>query len=585
MKKSMYRKGLVIGIIVCFVGTGVFPSIIGKSPLNMDQIDQSQTNGSDHTQWVYDYFWAAQEFKPTLNVLTRVFLMLTKGGNPPNDFIVSIRDSKSGSDLTSVSIPKNNIPQYPYYDWFEADFDDISVVPQNSYYIVVSSTGGDTGNRFEWCASAGDPYPAGTSHWSENYGHNWGTILNVDFCFKTYGYNQQGNLPPSVSITYPQNGDTVSGTITITGTASDPNGNNDLNYVMVQPPGMGWQTASGTSSWSYEWDTTTVDDGEHIISAICSDGSLQSPVVYVVFDVKNGGAILSFSPKTYNLYLTNGENYTTTFSIWNSGTDTLIYNILENCNWINIYPTYGFCIEQPDTITVDIDTTYLSAGVHNCEISVKSNGGNESLNITISCINSESDWGDSGYFGDDPGLHINYYIHKEDDYIKSENKALADVSISNWLPPVKQGTAWACIGVECIALESGMHNIKMEGNCRGIFGSDGISFTEVDNWIDISLNVIEKEIYSPGEDEGKSIELYHEDSTFVGRLVEEDFNGNIDAYLSKGKTYLIYLQLRAHAATLQKYWYSWSFLAGTDFGGPSNMRYAKYSSIEIQYNL
>ena len=57
---------------------------------------------------------------------------------------------------------------------------------------------------------------------------------------------------------------------------------------MVQTPGSGWEEADGTTSWTFNWDSTTVEDGEHTISAMAMDKQYsQSPAVYVTVNVNS----------------------------------------------------------------------------------------------------------------------------------------------------------------------------------------------------------------------------------------------------------------------------------------------------------
>ena len=44
MKEAIFRKGYVIGIIVCFVGAGVLPSISGNNELKVE-INNENTTG------------------------------------------------------------------------------------------------------------------------------------------------------------------------------------------------------------------------------------------------------------------------------------------------------------------------------------------------------------------------------------------------------------------------------------------------------------------------------------------------------------------------------------------------------------
>lgn len=70
-----------------------------------------------------------------------------------------------------------------------------------------------------------------------------------------------------VKITDPSAGQTVSGTYPVRGTGA----NNKT--VQIQIDGGAWQPVTGSSSWSYAWDTTPLADGPHTLTARYSDGS------------------------------------------------------------------------------------------------------------------------------------------------------------------------------------------------------------------------------------------------------------------------------------------------------------------------
>jgi hypothetical protein len=115
----------------------------------------------------------------------------------------------------------------------------------------------------------------------EGYDGNdyWGDWIIID---------ETGNLSPTVNINYPVEGETVSGTAIISGEAHDPDGDTTIEWVMINIDNSGWEYTDGTVSWSYVWDTTTVNDGSHIISALSSDGILQSSVDTISVIVDNG---------------------------------------------------------------------------------------------------------------------------------------------------------------------------------------------------------------------------------------------------------------------------------------------------------
>lgn len=72
--------------------------------------------------------------------------------------------------------------------------------------------------------------------------------------------------PPIVDIAHPADDDqTVYDMYTISGAASDSDGSVDHVEVMIDS--LGWELASGKTSWSKSWDTAGVVNGQHTISA------------------------------------------------------------------------------------------------------------------------------------------------------------------------------------------------------------------------------------------------------------------------------------------------------------------------------
>jgi hypothetical protein len=104
---------------------------------------------------------------------------------------------------------------------------------------------------------------------------------------------------PIVGITYPTTGEVVNGTIEIQG-YSYPAGGGFIKWVLVQIKGSDWEYADGLLEWTLTWDTTTVEDGETLISAVSIDSfGHQSGVKYVKPYVKNTP---DPPPKIPNLY-------------------------------------------------------------------------------------------------------------------------------------------------------------------------------------------------------------------------------------------------------------------------------------------
>jgi subtilisin family serine protease len=78
------------------------------------------------------------------------------------------------------------------------------------------------------------------------------------------------NIPPSVQLINPKNGEIVSGLIEIKGSSSDSDG--DVKQVEIRIDWGAWMMAIGTTSWSFDWDTTAFEQGNCSISVRSYDG-------------------------------------------------------------------------------------------------------------------------------------------------------------------------------------------------------------------------------------------------------------------------------------------------------------------------
>jgi hypothetical protein len=85
--------------------------------------------------------------------------------------------------------------------------------------------------------------------------------------------NAPDTTPPAVSITAPANGTTVSGgSVTITANASDTGGSS-LAGVQFMVDGTNIQNEVTTNPYSLSWDSNSVSDGAHTLTAVARDGA------------------------------------------------------------------------------------------------------------------------------------------------------------------------------------------------------------------------------------------------------------------------------------------------------------------------
>jgi len=139
----------------------------------------------------------AQSFKPSMTPLIKVDLAIGKGSETTMPLIISIRENLEGNDLTSITIPAEQI-LFPYLQWYSFDFPDIIVIPENTYYIVVRCNG--TPLQGYALGFNDEAYPRGTAwgYWQHSPG-NWSWLPLVgDYAFRTYSSIQPPN-PPTVT--------------------------------------------------------------------------------------------------------------------------------------------------------------------------------------------------------------------------------------------------------------------------------------------------------------------------------------------------------------------------------------------------
>lgn len=93
------------------------------------------------------------------------------------------------------------------------------------------------------------------------------------------------NLPPICTISSPFSNTTISSRVEISGTSFDTDG--IVQKVEIKINNGDWIQVSGTTSWSYNWDTTTVSNGQHLIYARAYDGKDYSSEVSVSVKINN----------------------------------------------------------------------------------------------------------------------------------------------------------------------------------------------------------------------------------------------------------------------------------------------------------
>jgi len=118
---------------------------------------------------------------------------------------------------------------------------------------------------------------------------------------------------PSVKITYPSNNANVSGVVIIQGTASD---DVSVEKVEIRIDNGSWQEATGTTSWTYSWDTTSMTTGNYDIYVRSYDGTNYSDVVSITVGIFN-----NHKPTVEIIFPNDGMSVKKTFTIHGTASD------------------------------------------------------------------------------------------------------------------------------------------------------------------------------------------------------------------------------------------------------------------------
>jgi len=158
---------------------------------------------------------------------------------------------------------------------------------------------------------------------------------------------------PSVAISSPAAGSTVSGTVTVSGSAAD---NSSLTAVDVQVDGGTWNRASGTASWTWGWSTTALANGTHTLTARATDSAGNATTASRSVNVSNSAPAptptpTSTAPNTQGSWV-SPEGVTINVNSAGPWTINQIYSILKA-------NAYQLDLVGPH-LTINVQDTYAS---------------------------------------------------------------------------------------------------------------------------------------------------------------------------------------------------------------------------------
>lgn len=172
------------------------------SSLPFDEIiDQNQTsNCGESIKLQNSTYYYAQQFRPQINMLTKISLILSKKGSftEHQELTVSLRKYLH-VDKRLIIVDLELLDEEA--SWIEFDFSYCNLDINEMYYIVVHLTNASETDFVEWYFDYNNPYERGKPYYSKN-DENWKefqpgiSFPDLDFCFQIKGFfNNQPEIP------------------------------------------------------------------------------------------------------------------------------------------------------------------------------------------------------------------------------------------------------------------------------------------------------------------------------------------------------------------------------------------------------
>jgi hypothetical protein len=233
---NIRKKGSILVIIMQLILLSAFTTV-GTNNQNVSNIDYIDLDNNsrltfdekdqfheyhntrfavdDPIHYDLDRTYRAQSFQPEKNMLTKIEVYLESYYATGEIWIGIIENENyalptggdviSGGRINAEDLPVDGLPH-----WILIDVPDVSVIKDELYFIVLKYESGEMDSLY-WHAE-NDPavdYARGRAiEYNPNKppGDEWDLMHNfVDFCFRTYGYDQVEDLiPPDLEIISPK---------------------------------------------------------------------------------------------------------------------------------------------------------------------------------------------------------------------------------------------------------------------------------------------------------------------------------------------------------------------------------------------
>jgi len=173
-------------------GSGVFSVdfYLVADGTELEDVNQSSYDRGFPIRHAADGDWAgAQDFMPTMGMISSVDLWIRSFGTPEFDLVVELReDSPEGTLLDTMSFTPGEVSSE--WGWLSVDFSDIAVSSGTDYFIVLppAPSGVTSSFGYEWGYAFGDVYADGSFWFTRDGGGLWRDLPeSYEFAFRTYG--------------------------------------------------------------------------------------------------------------------------------------------------------------------------------------------------------------------------------------------------------------------------------------------------------------------------------------------------------------------------------------------------------------
>jgi len=258
-----------------------------------EQLDQYQniTEDDDYAKVLFGYNLVlgdvilAQSFKPQLNTLTKVEVLLDKPLVSLNGVTVSIKkDSVENISLLNIFLSPSSIDNYP--QWTVFDFETIDVIPDDTYFIVCETDENTGLDAYMWFIGYQndteiDNYNRGQGYFFSDGSWDTDFFKDTDFFFFFYGEIGIEKFPIPIFNWNPPN-PKINEIVTFNASQSyDPDGN------IV----------------SYEWDWDNDDIFDYQSSTPYANYSWDLPGIYkIILRVTDNDGLQNTTSKNIDIY-------------------------------------------------------------------------------------------------------------------------------------------------------------------------------------------------------------------------------------------------------------------------------------------